>query len=175
MVVGWRKCGPRQTSTGGHWKSLSAPHVFHGESVHQKASSQSLLQSWNCWVPVDSNVAFFWPYEALSRIPCSLQASISSMVFIAFRKCCSIKPDDLYKTPSGWEFPTKIKKGSREVTSPQLPLSDPQLANAGAGKAATSALGPAGASWSGASNALILSKPFPGYHQKNIFSISSSK
>ena len=35
---------------------------------------------------------------------------------------------------------------SREVTSPQLPLSDPQLANAGAGKAATSALGPAGAS-----------------------------
>ena len=35
---------------------------------------------------------------------------------------------------------------SREVTSPQLPLSDPQLANAGAGKAATSASRPAGAS-----------------------------
>ena len=53
-------------------------------------------------------------------IPCSLQASI---VLIDFQKCCSIKPDDLYKMPSGWEFPTEFKKGSREVTSPQVPLS----------------------------------------------------
>ena len=50
------------------------------------------------------------------------------------------------KRPRDENFLQNSKKGSREVTSPQLPLSDPQLANAGAGKAATSASRPAGAS-----------------------------
>ena len=91
----------------------------------------------------------------------------------------SIKPDDLYKMHPRWELLTKFEKEQKiEVTRPQLPLSDPQLANAGTGKAATCAWGPAGASCSGASNAFILSKPFPGYHQKHpktIFSHFSSK
>ena len=58
-------------------------------------------------------------------------------------------------------------KRRREVTRSQIPLSDPQLANAGTGKAATCASGPAGAagaSCSGASNGFTSSEPFPGYH-----------
>ena len=50
-------------------------------------------------------------------------------------RCSSIKRDDLYKMPSRWELLTKFKK-QIEVTRPQIPLSDPQLANAGTGKTA---------------------------------------